>query len=139
METVGFIGLGNMGSGMAGNIQKADYPLVIYDLRHESTRPFVDRGARYAASPAEVARQCEVTFTSLPGPAEVEAVALGAQGILDRHQARGSIRRSLHQPSDADPADRAPVSGQRGTRARCPGEWWEERCSDAQSGGDGRW
>ena len=64
METVGFIGLGNMGSGMAGNIQKADYPLVVYDLRHESTRPFVDRGARYAASPAEVARQCEVTFTS---------------------------------------------------------------------------
>ena len=82
METVGFIGLGNMGSGMAGNIQKADYPLVVYDLRHESTKPFVDRGARYAASPAEVARQCEVTFTSLPGPTEVEAVALGAQGIL---------------------------------------------------------
>src|SRR5262245_26592848 len=81
METVGFIGLGNMGSGMAGNIQKADYPLVVYDLRHESTRPFVDRGARYAASPAEVARQCEVTFTSLPGPAEVEAVALGAQAF----------------------------------------------------------
>ena len=66
METVVFIGLGNMGSGMAGNIQKADYPMVVYDLRHESTRPFVDRGARYAASPAEVARQCEVTFTSLP-------------------------------------------------------------------------
>src|SRR2546429_3814066 len=82
METVGFIGLGNMGSGMAGNIQKADYPLVVYDLRQESTRPFVDRGARYAASPAEVARQCEVTFTSLPGPTEVEAVALRAQGIL---------------------------------------------------------
>src|SRR4029434_5304946 len=81
--TVGFIGLGNMGSGMAGNIQKADYPLVVYDLRHESTRSFVDRGARYAASPAEVARQCEVTFTSLPGPAEVEAVTLGAQGILE--------------------------------------------------------
>ena len=35
METVGFIGLGNMGSGMAGNIQKADYPLVVYDLRTE--------------------------------------------------------------------------------------------------------
>src|SRR5438445_12732167 len=82
METVGFIGLGNMGSGMAGNIQKADYPLVVYDLRYESIKPFVERGARYAASPAEVARQCEVTFTSLPGPAEVEAVDLGAQGIL---------------------------------------------------------
>jgi len=68
---------------MAGNIQKADYPMVVYDLRQESARPLVDRGARYAASPAEVARQCDVTFTSLPGPAEVEAVALGAQGILE--------------------------------------------------------
>ena len=69
METVGFIGLGNMGSGMAGNIQKADYPMVVYDLRQAVTQPFVERGARYAASPAEVARQCDVTFTSLPGPA----------------------------------------------------------------------
>ena len=82
METVGFIGLGNMGSGMAGNIQQADYPMVVYDLRQAVTQPFIERGARYAASPAEVARQCDVTFTSLPGPAEVEAVALGSQGIL---------------------------------------------------------
>jgi 3-hydroxyisobutyrate dehydrogenase-like beta-hydroxyacid dehydrogenase len=84
METVGFIGLGNMGSGMAGNIQKADYPMVVFDLRLEITRPFVDRGARVAASPAEVARQSDVIFTSLPGPKEVEAVATGAQGISAR-------------------------------------------------------
>jgi 3-hydroxyisobutyrate dehydrogenase len=82
METVGFIGLGNMGSGMAGNIQKADYPLVVYDIRAESATPFLTQGARLAASPAEVARLSDVTFTSLPGPPEVEAVALGAQGIL---------------------------------------------------------
>jgi 3-hydroxyisobutyrate dehydrogenase-like beta-hydroxyacid dehydrogenase len=83
METVGFIGLGNMGSGMAGNIQKADYPMVVYDIRTEITKPFIDRGARLGTSPAEVASQCDVTFTSLPGPKEVEAVALGAQGILE--------------------------------------------------------
>ena len=39
--TLGFIGLGNMGSGMAGNIQKADYPMVVYDLRQESARPLL--------------------------------------------------------------------------------------------------
>src|SRR2546428_378191 len=172
METVGFIGLGNMGSGMAGNIQQADYPMVVYDLRQAVTQPFVDRGARYAASPAEVARQCEVTFTSLPGPAEVEAVALGAQGILAGIRAgagdfglstspptlvreiqppiwgpggplaegpRGGVCRSLHQPPDVDPANRAPISGPRSPRARCPGERWEDWGSDAQSGGDGRW
>src|SRR6266540_5399372 len=89
METVGFIGLGNMGSGMAGNILKADYPIVVHDLRPDLVASFVDRGARSAASPVEVARQCDVTFTSLPGPAEVEAVALGSQGILEGIRAGG--------------------------------------------------
>ena len=83
METVGFIGLGNMGSGMAGNIQKADYPMVVFDIRQDMAKPFVDNGARLASSPAEVASQCDVTFTSLPGPKEVEAVALGTSGVLE--------------------------------------------------------
>jgi 3-hydroxyisobutyrate dehydrogenase-like beta-hydroxyacid dehydrogenase len=83
METVGFIGLGNMGSGMAGNIQKADYPLVVYDIRCATASSLVEQGARLATSAAEVARLSDVTFTSLPGPAEVEAVALGPQGILE--------------------------------------------------------
>ena len=83
METVGFIGLGNMGGGMAGNIQKADYPMVVYDIRQAMTTAFISNGARLASSPAEVARQCDVTFTSLPGPQEVKAVALGDQGVLE--------------------------------------------------------
>lgn len=82
METVGFIGLGNMGSGMASNIQKADYPMVVSDIRRDIAQPFVDQGARFVATPAEVASQCDVIFTSLPGPQEVEAVALGEQGVL---------------------------------------------------------
>jgi 3-hydroxyisobutyrate dehydrogenase len=83
METVGFIGLGNMGSGMAGNIQKAGYPMVVYDIREEVTKPFLERGARLASSPAEAARLSDVVFTSLPGPKEVEEVALGREGILE--------------------------------------------------------
>jgi 3-hydroxyisobutyrate dehydrogenase len=83
VETIGFIGLGNMGMGMAGNIQKADYPMVVFDIREAMTRPFVEQGAKLATSAADVARQCDVTFTSLPGPAEVEAVALGPAGVLE--------------------------------------------------------
>ncbi len=83
METIGFIGLGNMGAGMAGNIAKAGYPLIVHDLRQEPARRFLARGARLAASPAEVAGASQVIFTSLPGPAEVEAVALGPGGILE--------------------------------------------------------
>jgi 3-hydroxyisobutyrate dehydrogenase len=83
METVGFIGLGNMGMGMAANIQKADYPLVVHDLRQAAAQPFVAAGARQAGSAAEVARLSDVVFTSLPGPQEVEAVALGPGGVLE--------------------------------------------------------
>ena len=83
METVGFIGLGNMGGGMSNNIQKAGYPMVVYDLREEVIKPLLDGGARLAGSPAEVARLSDVTFTSLPGPREVEAVATGAEGVLE--------------------------------------------------------
>ncbi|MAF38010.1 MAG: 3-hydroxyisobutyrate dehydrogenase [Chloroflexi bacterium] len=83
METVGFIGLGNMGGGMAGNIQNAGYPLVIHDINEGATRPFLEAGAHLASSPADVASQCDVTFTSLPGPREVEAVAVGLEGVLE--------------------------------------------------------
>lgn len=82
MEKVGFIGLGNMGGGMAGNIQKAGYPMVVYDIREGATRRFLEGGARLASSPAEVARLSDVTFTSLPGPKEVEEVAVGPEGVL---------------------------------------------------------
>ena len=82
METIGFIGLGNMGGGMAGNIQKAGYPMVVYDLREAATRPFLEGGARLGNSPADVASRSEIILTSLPGPREVEMVATGPEGIL---------------------------------------------------------
>ena len=82
METIGFIGLGNMGGGMAGNIQKAGYPMVVYDLREAATRPFLEGGARLGNSPADVAARSEIILTSLPGPREVEMVATGPEGIL---------------------------------------------------------
>ena len=82
METVGFIGLGRMGSAMAGNIQKAGYPMVVHDVREEATRPFGERGAKAAGTPEEVARLSDVIFTSVPGPKEMEEVATGSGGIL---------------------------------------------------------
>jgi 3-hydroxyisobutyrate dehydrogenase-like beta-hydroxyacid dehydrogenase len=83
VDTVGLIGLGNMGSGMAGNLLKAGYPLVVYDLRPDAVRDFAARGARAATSVAEVARSADVTLTSLPGPPEVEAVATDPGGLLE--------------------------------------------------------
>jgi 3-hydroxyisobutyrate dehydrogenase-like beta-hydroxyacid dehydrogenase len=83
VETVAFIGLGNMGASMAGHILRRGYPLVVHDLRPEATARLASEGARVAASPAEAARLADVVLTSLPGPPEVEAVALGPGGILD--------------------------------------------------------
>ena len=83
METVGFIGLGNMGGPVAGHIQRAGYPMVVYDLRVEATRSFRERGAAVAGSAAELARLSDVIITALPMPKDVEQVACGANGILD--------------------------------------------------------
>ena len=83
METVGFVGLGNMGAGMSRNIQRAGYPMVVYDVREEATKPLLEGGAWLAASPEMVAKLSDVTFTSLPGPKEVEEVATGPQGLLE--------------------------------------------------------
>ena len=83
METVGFIGLGNMGGGISANIQRAGHPMVIYDLREETARPLLEGGARLANTPSEVAELSDITFTSLPGPKEVEEVVLSDQGILE--------------------------------------------------------
>ena len=82
METVGFIGLGNMGGGMSANIQRAGYPMVVYDLREEAAKPLLEGGAILANSPSEVASLCDITLTSLPGPKEVESVSTGPEGVL---------------------------------------------------------
>ncbi|PKB62607.1 MAG: 3-hydroxyisobutyrate dehydrogenase [SAR202 cluster bacterium Io17-Chloro-G1] len=83
METIGFIGLGNLGTAIAQNIQHAGYPMVVYDIREGATKPLLEEGSRWAAEPDEVASLSDVTFTSLPGPREVEDVTLGLHGVLN--------------------------------------------------------
>jgi 3-hydroxyisobutyrate dehydrogenase len=80
---VGFIGLGTMGAGMAANLQKAGYQLVVHDIRQDLATPHLKAGAKWADSPKALAAHCQVIFTSLPGPPEVEAVALGSNGLIE--------------------------------------------------------
>jgi 3-hydroxyisobutyrate dehydrogenase-like beta-hydroxyacid dehydrogenase len=89
VETVGFIGLGNMGGGMARNVLRAGYALVVHDVRAEAVQALASLGAQVAGSPAEVARRADVVVTSLPGPPEVEAVATGPGGLLEGIRAGG--------------------------------------------------
>src|SRR3989441_6813657 len=79
---IGFIGLGTMGRHMASNLIKAGHELVVHDVRPEASALHRKAGAGWAETPREVAEATHVVFTSLPGPPEVEAVALGEQGLL---------------------------------------------------------
>jgi len=79
---VGFIGLGTMGSSMALNTIKGGYDLVVHDINRDAAAPHLEAGATWADSPRQVMEASEVVLTSLPGPPEIESVALGQQGLL---------------------------------------------------------
>ncbi len=79
---IGLIGVGNIGAPIAGQLLAAGHALVVHDLRRAAAAALLDSGAQWAASPAVLAGECEVVATCLPGPAEMEAVCLGPDGIV---------------------------------------------------------
>lgn len=79
---VGFVGLGMMGKFMAANLQKNGFDLVVHDLNKAVAQPHIAAGAAWADSPKALGEAVDVVFSSLPGPPEVEAVALGENGLL---------------------------------------------------------
>jgi len=82
-QTIGLIGLGIMGRPMARNVIKAGYPLVVHNRSRAAVDELVGAGAKGAASPRDVARQCDVLITMLPNSPDVEQVALGKDGIIE--------------------------------------------------------
>jgi 3-hydroxyisobutyrate dehydrogenase-like beta-hydroxyacid dehydrogenase len=81
-HTVGFIGLGRMGSGIAQNIQRAGFGLVVYNRTLEKTRPFVAAGATAAGTPRQVAAAADFVVTSLMDDRSVLDCVTGDAGIL---------------------------------------------------------
>jgi 3-hydroxyisobutyrate dehydrogenase len=79
---IGFIGLGMMGHHMVANLQQAGHDLIVNDVRPDAGADALSKGALWADTPADVARQSQMVLTSLPGPKEVETVALGPDGII---------------------------------------------------------
>lgn len=78
---IGFIGLGMMGAGMASNLQKAGHQLIVHDLSRQAASRHLANGATWADSPRALAQQVDLVFTSLPTPADVEAVGMGENGL----------------------------------------------------------
>lgn len=80
---IGFIGLGSMGGHMAYSLIKAGNDVMVHDARDAAAKRHLAAGARWASTVAELASHADVVFTSLPGPAEIEAVVFGKAGLLE--------------------------------------------------------
>lgn len=85
-DTVGFIGLGNMGAAMAGNLIKANKKLIVNDMSEEAVSKLCALGAVAAKSPADVASQASTIVTMLPAGPHVLQVYTGTNGILSKVQ-----------------------------------------------------
>jgi len=80
---VGFIGIGTMGGHMAYNLCKAEYEVAVHDLNRDLSKRHIEVGATWADSIKAIAQNNEVIMTSLPGPKEVQDVALRADGLIE--------------------------------------------------------
>ncbi len=72
-----------MGAPLAGFVLGAGFSLVVHDIRREAAASLLERGATWAASSRDVAAACDVICVCVPGPPEMQAVTLGAGGVLE--------------------------------------------------------
>lgn len=87
-ETLGFVGVGKMGSRMAARLMDAGHRLTVYDIDEEAMRPLLARGAERASSSREVADKVDIVFFSLPEPRDVEGEAIGGEGVIGGKRAK---------------------------------------------------
>jgi 4-hydroxybutyrate dehydrogenase / sulfolactaldehyde 3-reductase len=114
-ETIGFIGLGAMGRGMAANCVKKGFKLVVYDIRPEPVADLVTIGAKAGKSVADVAATCSMIITVLPTGKEVDQIVMGADGVL-AHVKSGALVMDL-STIDPETTDRLHAEGKaRGIR-----------------------
>ena len=79
---VGFIGLGNVGGKLSASLLRNGFAVMVRDLDRAVAQPFLDEGADWAASPAEMAAACDIVITCLPNPAASAEVMEADDGVL---------------------------------------------------------
>jgi 3-hydroxyisobutyrate dehydrogenase-like beta-hydroxyacid dehydrogenase len=85
--TVGFLGLGTMGSLMAANLARTGFPLWIYNrTRSKADKLASQIGARAATSPSELARKAEVLFTMVSDTQALHDLYFGSDGLAENLQ-----------------------------------------------------
>lgn len=133
---IGFIGLGAMGYPIALNLRRGGHQLRFYDVRPQAGGELAGDSISAPDSPARAAEGADVVFTCLPGPAEVEAVAIGDGGLLgamskgstwfDLTTSTPQLIKSLHGKFSARGIDvlDAPISGgPKGAASRALAIW----------------
>jgi 3-hydroxyisobutyrate dehydrogenase-like beta-hydroxyacid dehydrogenase len=88
--TVGWLGTGKMGSAMAGRLIDAGRPVTVWNRTAAKTAPLAARGAQIAPDIAALAG-CELVFTMVTGPADLEQVTLGEGGLLTGERRPGVL------------------------------------------------
>lgn len=130
-ESIGFIGLGKMGHGMAKNIVEKGYPLTVLARRkREEVEDMKARGAAEAATPAAVARASTIVFLCVTGSKQIEEIMHGPDGLIDG-LAAGSV---VVDCSTSDPVSTVALAASLAERgvdfvdaplSRTPKEAWE--------------
>lgn len=82
-DPIGFVGLGNMGLGMARNILRAGFPLISYDVREEPLRAIEGMGGQRAKSPREVSERARIAFVVVLNYPQIEQAILGEHGLQE--------------------------------------------------------
>lgn len=81
-KKIGFVGLGAMGRGLAGNLVRKGFDVTVWDLAPAAVDALVETGAKRANSVAELAGEVDVICTMVPDAPDVKRVALGDDGII---------------------------------------------------------
>lgn len=87
---IGFIGIGVMGESMAGHLLKAGHDLYVYNRTKSKADRIVAEGATWCEDVKSIARQCDLIFTIIGVPADVESVYLNEDGLVN-HAKKGTI------------------------------------------------
>jgi 3-hydroxyisobutyrate dehydrogenase len=82
LPTIGVIGLGAMGRGMAASLRRASFPVHVYDVRPEAVAAFVAEGGTACTSPADMAQRCGILVSVVVNATQTEEVLFGAQGAM---------------------------------------------------------
>jgi 3-hydroxyisobutyrate dehydrogenase len=90
-DSIGFIGLGVMGSSMTGHLLKAGYRIHVFTRTKEKAQALLDAGAVWEESSAELAQKCSVIFTMVGYPSDVEALYFGPKGLIESARPGGYL------------------------------------------------